>query len=105
MQPIDHFEVGIEIDPLQRRHPRLENLEPADRAIMTPLPRHLETRGPGRADAPDEHQPGIAPRRHLDRQLPFADFTRQNHLRLAPSHHEVITRYTISQHAYKAHPR
>src|ERR1700687_1652605 len=31
MQPIDHLEIGIKIDALQRRHPWLENLEPADR--------------------------------------------------------------------------
>ena len=77
---MSHFEIGVEVDPLQRRHPWFENLEPADRAIMAPLPRHLETRGPGRADAADEHQPGIARRRHLDRQLSVADFTFSDHV-------------------------
>src|SRR5437016_8599183 len=70
MQPIDHFEVGVEVDPLQRRHPWLENLEPAHRAIMTPLPWCLETRGPGRADAAVELQPGVARAGQLHVQLP-----------------------------------
>ena len=60
MQPVDHFEIAVEIDALQRRHPRLENLQPADRTVMTSLPRRILARGPGRADAADEDEAGIA---------------------------------------------
>src|SRR5258708_3419207 len=35
IQPVDHFAVGVEIDALQRRPPRLENLQPADGAVVT----------------------------------------------------------------------
>ena len=96
MQPVDHFEIGVEIDALQRRHPWLENLEPADRAVVTSLPRRLQARGPGRADAADEDEPGIVRRRHLDGEFAFADFTLSNHAsprvkcsprRHYPSHH------------------
>src|ERR1700676_1977705 len=80
MEPVDHFEIAIEIDSLQRRHPGLENFEPAHRTVMTALPRRLQTRGPRRADAADEHQPSVARRRHLDGDFPFADFTFSNHV-------------------------
>jgi hypothetical protein len=61
-------------------NPWLENLEPADRTVVTPLPRRHLARGPGRANAADEDKTGITRRRHLDGQLPFADFTLSNHV-------------------------
>src|SRR5471032_3311341 len=79
MQPIEHFEITVEIDALQRRQPRLENLEPAHRAVMPTLPRRLQARGPGGADAADEDQAGVTRRRHLDGEFAFADFTFSNH--------------------------
>ena len=60
VQPVDHFEILVEIDALDRGHPGLEDLQPADRAIVPALPRRLQPRGPGRADAADEDEPGIA---------------------------------------------
>ena len=33
VQPVDHFETFVEIDALDRGHPRLENLQPAHRAV------------------------------------------------------------------------
>ena len=83
MQPVDHLEIGVEIDPLQRRHPGLENLQPADRAVVTPLPRRRQARGPGGADTADEDKPGIARRGHIDGEFAFADFILSNHRRLA----------------------
>src|SRR5882762_3218229 len=97
MQPIDHFEIAVEIDPLQCRHPGLENLEPADRAVVTPLTRRLETRGPGRADTADEDQPGISRLRHLDREFAFANFTLSNHI-LNPMKCSVLLARRTSVH-------
>src|SRR5512141_583549 len=85
IQPVDDFEIGVEIDALQRRHPWLENLEPADRPVVTPLPRRVLARGPGRADAADEHEPCVARRRHLDGEFTFAEFFVLNHCCLSYS--------------------
>src|SRR5437879_3693519 len=75
MQPVDHFEIGIEIDALDRGHPGLENLEATDRAVVAALPRGLQARGPRRADAADEDEAGIAGRRHINGKFAVADFT------------------------------
>src|ERR1700754_701137 len=85
MQPVDHLQVRIEIDALQRRHPRLENLQPAHRAVVTPLPWGHQARRPGRADAADEHQPGVARLGRIDRGFAFADFALADHLKLQSS--------------------
>jgi hypothetical protein len=82
MQPVEHFEIGVEIDALERRQPWLKNLEPADRAIVTSLPRRLQPRGPGGADAADEDQAGVARPGHVDGEFAFADFTFSNHVSL-----------------------
>src|ERR1700761_1497447 len=41
VQPVDHLEMLVEVDALERRHPGLENLYPADRSIVVALPRCL----------------------------------------------------------------
>src|SRR6202012_5402942 len=83
MQPVDHFEIFVQIDALQGRYPRLENLEPAHRTVMTSLSWGIETRGPGRADAADENETGVVRLRHLDGLFAFTNFALSNHLRLA----------------------
>ncbi|OIQ66762.1 hypothetical protein GALL_516650 [mine drainage metagenome] len=80
MQPVDHFEMFIEIDALQRRHPRLENLEPANRTAMAPLPRRILARGPGRTDTADEDEASVTGWRHLDGELALTNFTFSNHV-------------------------
>src|SRR5262245_11383140 len=79
MQPVDHFEIFVEIDALDGRHKRLKNFQPANRAVKAPLPRRLQPRGPGRADAADEHEPGVAGGRQIDGDLALADFTLSYH--------------------------
>src|SRR5258705_527297 len=92
-----NLEIAVEIDPLQRRYPGFENLQPANRAIVTPLPRRLETRSPGRADTADEDQPGIGRLGHLDREFAFADFTLSNHI-LNPMKCSVLLSRRTSVH-------
>ena len=75
VQPVRSLRDWVEVDPLQRRHPWFENLEPADRAIMAPCRGTSRREVQARTDAADEYQPGIARRRHLDGQLSFADLT------------------------------
>src|SRR5437879_2532180 len=80
MQPVDHLDIFVAVDALDRGHPRLENLEPTDRAILAALPGCLQPRFPGRADAADKHQPGVAGRRHVDGDFALADFAFSNHV-------------------------
>ena len=74
MQPVDHFQMRVEIDALERRHPRLEDFDPADRAIVTALPRRLLAQFPGCADAADEDEAGVVGRGHIDGDLALAQF-------------------------------
>src|SRR4051812_8872693 len=84
MQPVDHLDAGIKFEPLQRRHPRLEDFETADRAVMAALPWRLQPRGPGRADAADVDQRGIARLRRVDGDLAGSNFTLTNHRSIHP---------------------
>src|SRR5580698_2281508 len=79
MQPVDHLQMRVEIDALERRHPRLENLDPADRAIIAALPRRFLAQFPGGADAADEDQTGIAGLRHVDGHLALAQLLLSDH--------------------------
>ena len=83
MQPVDHFQMRVEIDAHERRHPRLKNLDPADRAIMAALPRRLLTQFPGGADPADEDETGVVGRGHIDGDLALAQFGFYAH-RLSP---------------------
>src|ERR1700688_1225203 len=72
MQPVDHFQMRVEIDALECRNPRLENLDPADRAAMAALPRRLLAQFPGCADAADEDKTSVAGLGHVDGDLALA---------------------------------
>ena len=80
MQPVDHFQTFVEIHALDRGHPGLEDFQPADRAVETTLPRGIQPRFPGRADAADEHQPGVAGGGHIDGEFALADFAFSDHV-------------------------
>src|SRR6185295_6282775 len=75
VQPVDHLEILVEIDALDGGHERLEDFQPADRAVLPPLPRRLQPRRPGRADAADEHQLRIPLTWKIDRDFAIAQFT------------------------------
>ena len=60
--------------------PAWRAVAPADRAVLAALPRRLQPRFPGRADAADEDEAGVAGRRHIDGEFAVADFTFPNHL-------------------------
>src|SRR5262249_44304773 len=72
VQPINHFEIAVKIDALDRWYPTLEDFQAADRPVLAALPRRLQPRGPGRADAADEDEASILCRRNLDREFAFA---------------------------------
>ena len=82
VQPIEHFEVRVEVDAFQRHNPWLEDFKPADRAIMPSLPRRCQPRRPRCADAADKDQAGVLRRRHIDDEFAFADFTFSNHAQI-----------------------
>src|SRR6202020_1489655 len=79
MQPVDHLQMRVEIDALKRRHPRLKNFDPADRAIIATLPRRFLAQFPGGADAADEDQTGIAGLGHVDGHLALAQLLLSDH--------------------------
>ena len=85
VQPINHFEIFVEVDALDRWHPGLENLEPADRPVVTALPRRLQPRGPGRADAADEVKRSVARGRYIDGDLAVTDFHFSYHRSSSPN--------------------
>ncbi|MGY3366863.1 hypothetical protein ACVWZL_003988 [Bradyrhizobium sp. GM2.4] len=80
VEPVKHFEIAVEIDALDRRHERLEDLEPTYRAVCPALPRGLHPRAPGRADAADEDESGILRRRQLDGDFTLAELVFANHM-------------------------
>src|SRR5437868_14055835 len=79
MQPVDHFEIAVEIYPLQGRHPRFKNLKSTNRAVVTALTRRVLARGPGRPDASDEDKPGVARRWYLGGEFAFTEFIVSKH--------------------------
>src|SRR5262249_10348078 len=79
VEPVDHLEVFVEVDALDGRYERLKYFQPADRAVLPPLPRRFEPRSPGRADAADKDQPRIIRLGQIDGDFAFADFTLSNH--------------------------
>ena len=79
VEPVEHFEISVEIDALDGGHPGFEDLEPANRAIVTALSRRHQPRGPGHADAADEDEAGIARRRQIDGQPAVTEFIFANH--------------------------
>src|ERR1700722_3208823 len=79
MQPVDHFQIALDIAALELRYPRLENFDPADRAIITALPRRFLAQFPGGADAADEDQTGIAGLGHVDGHLALAQLLLSDH--------------------------
>src|SRR5262249_40421735 len=85
MQPVNHFEVGIEVDALDRGHERLEDFQAAHRAVMGPLPRRCQPRGPGRANATDEDQAGVLGRWQRNGDFAFADLVFSYHSILVPT--------------------
>ena len=56
VQPVDHIDLLEALESFQRRHPRIKNLDAADRAILVALLRRHLSVGPWRMDAPDEEE-------------------------------------------------
>ena len=79
VQPVEHLDPLECLQPLQRRDPGREQLDPAHRPVRPPLPRRCQPRGPRRVDAADEHQPRIARGRPLDRHLVSPDLALAHH--------------------------
>ena len=79
LQPVEHLKPLELVDAIERFHPRLEQLDPAERPVPPALARTIHARCPGRMNAADEDQPGIARRGRGDGALrnggwPLASF-------------------------------
>jgi hypothetical protein len=81
MEPIEDFDALELRKAVERRDPRLEDFNAAERPIHPALPRRFHARGPRRVDATNEHQPGIRRRRHLHRNLGFPYLVLADHFR------------------------
>ena len=85
VQPIKDFELFMALDTVERRHPRLENFDPADRSIRLAAARTLRARRPRRVDAADENEAAIAGAGKRDGNFVFADLVMCGHAELSQS--------------------
>src|SRR5438309_1649682 len=79
VQPIEHLDLLILGDAVERRDPGLEHLDAAGRPVLPSLARAGQAILPRRVDAADEDQPGIVRRRRRDRRLAVAQLVLADH--------------------------
>ena len=79
MEPVEDFEAFELSKAVERRDPRLEDFDAAERPISPTLPRGFHTRSPRCVDKTDEYQPSIRRGRHLYRYLGFAYLVLADH--------------------------
>lgn len=79
IQPIENLQPLEGFHTLQRRDPRLKDLDPADRSIMTALARGFHAGGPGCGNAADEGETRIRGCGRLDSHFIFANFVFPDH--------------------------
>ena len=90
VEPVEHFEIAVEIDALDGGHERLEDLEPAHRTVCRPCRGVSSREVQGVRMRPMKTRPASSVDGNVDGDLALAEFVFANHMSTSPGRRRWI---------------